>query len=143
MPPSAAQLPTPPLSGSFRTPLSLGSQTLPALSLPGPAHPIISHPSSPEMSRHLVRRQSSASTAGRSPPVSPAWTPEDETAASLLLQMSSSPASSVSGSSIPASTPKIQTKSLDTSRVMSRRVSQTYPVHAETPSSLLGLGRAA
>ena len=169
LPPSVSQLPTPPLSGTFRTPLSLSSQVLPALSLPGPAHPLHSQPSSPSSARPFarsgarvpvpasVRRQSNASSgtgtsAGRSPPVSPSWTPEDETAASLLLQMSSSPASSVSGSSMPATTPKMRVKSLEVPQhqrqqqkrvTVDRRMSQSYPVHAETPSSLLGLDKAA
>ena len=36
----SSHLPTPPLSGSFRVPLSLASQAPPALTLPGPAHPL-------------------------------------------------------------------------------------------------------
>lgn len=148
--PSANQLPTPPLSGSFRTPLSLTSQVLPALSLPGPAHPMMSHPSSPESTKSMrvpmppSRRQSNASTVGRSPPVSPTWTPEDETAASLLLQMSSSPVSSISSSSAVASTPTTQAQNLETARAVNRRpTTHSYPMQAETPSSLLGLSRAA
>ncbi|KIP09962.1 hypothetical protein PHLGIDRAFT_289844 [Phlebiopsis gigantea 11061_1 CR5-6] len=37
---SSSHLPTPPLSGSFRTPFTLASQAPPALTLPGPAHPL-------------------------------------------------------------------------------------------------------
>ncbi len=134
--PSSSHLPTPPLSGSLRTPVSLSSQALPALTLPGPAHPLSLEESSKSMRIAMPSRRPSNA---RSPTVSPSWTPEDETAASLLLQMSSSPASSVSGS-IPGSTPKMQARSLETTWSNARWARQRGDVRAETPSSLLGLG---
>ncbi|GJE86331.1 BHLH domain-containing protein [Phanerochaete sordida] len=137
-PPS--HLPTPPLSGSFRVPLSLGSSAPPALVLPGPAHPLpMSSPSiAAETSRMHIsmpkRRMSSAHTASLSPTVSPSWTPEDETAASLLLSMSSSP----SGSSTSA---RLRGNSLESNGARPKLDLSMTPMHAETPSSLLGLGR--
>ena len=78
-----------------------------------------------------TRRLSNATTA--SPSVSPSWTPEDETAASLLLQMSSSPNTSSS---------RLRGNSLESARSRSSASSSASatPVQAETPSSLLGLG---
>ncbi|KAF7798120.1 hypothetical protein EIP86_009335 [Pleurotus ostreatoroseus] len=123
----------------------------------GHAHAHASYPPSPTSQRlPAPRRMSSGST--RSPP----WTPEDETAASLLLQMSSSPASSVSsvssvsgsGSGGPVSgsvrgtTPKMSGRALEGAsrgkrveyaqeRVQGQERGQ---MRAETPGSLLGLG---
>lgn len=143
----SSHLPTPPHSGSFRTPLAHPTQILPALSLPGPAHPsLASYSSFSQDDRRGVRiplpsrRLSTASTTStsstfvrrdrdsvhgrgvsQSPSVSPSWTPEDESAASLLLQMSSSPT---------------------TSRIEKRRkLESPKPFYAETPSSLLGIVR--
>ncbi|KAI0088269.1 hypothetical protein BDY19DRAFT_189224 [Irpex rosettiformis] len=135
----SSHLPTPPLSGSFRPPLAHTTQTLPALSLPGPAHPSISCSFASEGRKTMripipTRRMSIASSTStstshafplknnsshhrgvsQSPTVSPSWTPEDESAASLLLQMSSSPTTSISssGGSGGMTTPRVHRKSL-------------------------------
>ena len=132
-PPS--HLPTPPLSGSFRAPMSMAAQAPPALVLPGPAHPMLVEPASPSFATPAMR----ISVPGRrpsnamSPTVSPSWTPEDETAASLLLQMSSSPSTS-------AAVAKQQSRARGPSLEMAPKATL---VQAETPSSLLGLGRHA
>jgi hypothetical protein len=134
-PPS--HLPTPPLSGSFRVPLSVAAQAPPALALPGPAHPLLAEPPSPSFAATPAATMRIALPARRlsgaaSPSVSPSWTPEDETAASLLLQMSTSPSTTAGASSMKAA--RVRGNSLESA-------AKTSPVQAETPSSLLGLGR--
>ncbi|EKM56681.1 uncharacterized protein PHACADRAFT_194268 [Phanerochaete carnosa HHB-10118-sp] len=135
-PPS--HLPTPPLSGSFRVPLSLAASAPPALALPGPAHPMPSPTISAETNRmhiRMPRRRMSAHAPSVSPTVSPSWTPEDETAASLLLSMSSSPSASSTSS-------RLRGNSLESNGSGHPKVDWSMtPMHAETPSSLLGLGR--
>lgn len=126
-----SHLPTPPLSGSFRVPMSVSSQAPPALVLPGPAHPM---PADTEQSFSTnkamrismpSRRLSNAATV--SPSVSPSWTPEDETAASLLLQMSSSP-----------NTSSLRLRGNSFGSMGGKEIAS---MQAQTPSSLLGLGR--
>lgn len=124
-------LPTPPLSGSFRPPMAHPSQPLPALMLPGPAHPSLTKRTSPPQSppslssmRLSMPPRRMSSTA--SPSVSPSWTPEDETAASLLLQMSTT-----------AKSPQLRRGSLSGPESRSRRMQ----MQVETPSSMLGMAR--
>ena len=132
-PPS--HLPTPPLSGSFRVPLSLAASAPPALVLPGPAHPL-PPPGAPSsdaarMRISMPRRRVSSAHASS---LSPSWTPEDETAASLLLSMSSSPSASSASS-------RLRGSSLESNAGRPRLGLGMTPIQAETPSSLLGLGR--
>ena len=133
----SSHLPTPPLSGSFRVPLSLASQAPPALTLPGPAHPLpaesFASSSTSKAMRIALPTRRMSNAAAPSPSVSPSWTPEDETAASLLLQMSSSPNTSSS---------RLRGNSLEAARSgrSSASSASVTPVQAETPSSLLGLG---
>ncbi|KAI0795485.1 hypothetical protein C8Q75DRAFT_453308 [Abortiporus biennis] len=145
------QLPSPPLSSSFRPSVTLNIQSLPALTLPAPARPfhdLNSHerskpiPISPP-SRRPSNAASISSRIGSSPTVSPTWTPEDENAASLLLQMSSSPPSSVSSSSsMGMSKLKLpQTVSMSESLPIGNRekLSQALSMQIQTPSSMLGM----
>ena len=95
--------------------------------------------------------------------MSPSWTPEDESAASLLLQMSSPTGSSVGGSAGVHRKSFGSVGSLDgeSMRVMGERErsddvrgkermqekrregeGDERPLHAETPSSLLGITRS-
>lgn len=184
----SSHLPTPPLSGSFRPPLAHTTQTLPALSLPGPAHPSLSSSFASDERKTMripipPRRMSAASSTStsyvfstktsasnyrrgisQSPTVSPSWTPEDESAASLLLQMSSSPTGSSAGGSGGVHRKSFgSVGSLDgeSMRVMGERErsddvrgkermqekrregeGDEKPLHAETPSSLLGITRS-
>ncbi|KAI0080393.1 hypothetical protein K474DRAFT_1657806 [Panus rudis PR-1116 ss-1] len=128
------QLPSPPPSGNTHTSLPTSLSTLPALSLPAPARPLMNDlpkkrtapSSSPEA---LARRSMSLSAV--SPLVSPAWTPEDEHAATMLLQMSSKttpPTSSSSGSKSPV-----------LPRAIRRSTTGSASVTVQTPSSLLGM----
>lgn len=136
-----SHLPTPPLSGSFRVPLALAAAP-PALMLPGPAHPTMladagaGGSGNKAMRIVMPRRRGSAAGVMASPTVSPSWTPEDETAASLLLQMSSSPSASSTSSA------RARGSSLESNGSASYARSERTPaMQAETPSSLLGLGR--
>ncbi len=99
--PANAQLPSPPSSGRFRPALTLAN--MPSLALPGPAHPLppLSQ-KEPGGSSRLARQQQHRKSVSASPTVSPTWTPEDETAASMLLQMSVKPQSSSSSSASPS-----------------------------------------
>ncbi|KAI0692716.1 hypothetical protein BC835DRAFT_1416372 [Cytidiella melzeri] len=143
----SSHLPTPPLSGSFRVPIANSTQALPALSLPGPAHPSLGFSSSFSqdelkggMRISIPSRRFSTSViiprTGRSISQSPNWTPEDESAASLLLQMSTSPSSSGG-----LTTPRVHKRSLGTGDAEKREKQEGRSLQAETPSSLLGIGR--
>ena len=138
---AASQLPSPPPSGPFRAASTIAVRDVPALMLPAPAHPL--EPTKAVPSEKTAGRR--MSTQSRSP----TWTPEDETAASLLLQMSSSP-TSMRSSSAPSSA------GVPPFALPARRMSLTLSgegdarrgslkggarIQAETPSSLLGLGR--
>ncbi|KAI0342349.1 hypothetical protein BDW22DRAFT_186608 [Trametopsis cervina] len=158
-PNASSHLPTPPLSGTFRMPMTHPSQPLPALSLPGPAHPTLASSSSfggmrismptrrPSMSGASAMRKGSVSHASargvsQSPTVSPSWTPEDETAASLLLQMSSSPSSSSSGGVTPTAARGEREHARERQEEERRRDGMSMLVQAETPSSMLGIGKS-
>lgn len=98
--PANAQLPSPPPSGRFRPALTLAN--MPSLALPGPAHPLPPLPQKAVGSSTLARQQQHRESVSASPTVSPTWTPEDETAASMLLQMSVKPRSSSASSGSPS-----------------------------------------
>ena len=77
-----------------------------------------------------------------------AWTPEDESAASLLLQMSSSPVSAGSGSAASATArmaalalPKALEFDAPRAPGAQSRGSASPAVQAQTPSSLFGLAK--
>ncbi|KAI9056490.1 hypothetical protein FKP32DRAFT_1599224 [Trametes sanguinea] len=130
--PVNVQLPSPPSSGRFRPAATLSN--MPALSLPGPAQPLTlsldeaqKRPGDAAVLPPRQRRQS----VSVSPSVSPTWTPEDETAASLLLEMSSKPSSSSASSRSPPVLPG--PLGLPTPREERRSF------EAATPSSLLGM----
>lgn len=129
-----AQLPSPPPSGRFRPSITLAN--MPALALPAPAHPLAPAQSSQRTSspKMLPPRQQRKSVSA-SPTVSPTWTPEDETAASLLLQMSSKPRSSSTSSS---STSGILKSTLPTPMEEAPKDRVFNPL-VVTPSSLLGM----
>ncbi|KAI0672227.1 hypothetical protein C8Q78DRAFT_1068810 [Trametes maxima] len=126
--PTNMQLPSPPASGRFRPAVTLAN--MPALTLPGPAHPLTLPPSNGVQPVRHQRKSVSAS-----PSVSPTWTPEDETAASLLLQMSSKPSSTSSSRSPPSlSGPLgIPPPREERERIMPR------VLEVVTPGSLLGM----
>nr|VWO98598.1 DNA helicase (EC [Ganoderma boninense] len=142
--PANAQLPSPPSSGRFRPALTLAN--MPSLALPGPAHPL------PPLSHKVggsstLARQQHRKSVSASPTVSPTWTPEDETAASMLLQMSVKPRSS-STSSASSSVMTVPRGGLSmTSReelpmVKDRAftaLQQRRSMEAATPGSLLGM----
>ncbi|KAK7683810.1 hypothetical protein QCA50_013186 [Cerrena zonata] len=135
-PQATSHLPSPPPSGSFRSTAPESIHTLPSLTLPGPVRPMDAPPiiSRPSVSS---RRMSIVSTGARSvltsPSVSPTWTPEDEKhAASMLLQMSTSPSSSRSNSSMGI-------KSLSKQQVPTSAEKRTAPMTVQTPGSLLGM----
>ncbi|KZT64443.1 hypothetical protein DAEQUDRAFT_741263 [Daedalea quercina L-15889] len=147
---ATSQLPSPPLSGPFRAASVVAARDVPALTLPAPAHPLESDKGAgrPAGEKSAAREERRRGTQSRSP----TWTPEDETAASLLLQMSSSPTSMRSGSapSSSSSTVGISAFALPPARRLSltRMPGEGDPkkgagvrIQAETPSSLLGLGR--
>lgn len=136
---AASQLPSPPPSGPFRAANTIAVRDVPALMLPAPAHPL--EPSKAASGEKITARR--ASTHSRSP----TWTPEDETAASLLLQMSSSP-TSMRSSSAPSSVgvppfalPARRMSLTLAGEVEGMRGNGGARIQAETPSSLLGLGR--
>lgn len=149
----ASQLPSPPLSGNFRPAASINMQALPSLTLPAPARPYndtrsgsVSRDNQSKMTMSpSVRRMSTSTNASSrgaataSPNVSPTWTPEDETAASLLLQMSSSPP--ISGSSMTsAGVSKLRLPRVaDQKAGFDRGVSQGVVLQVQTPSSMLGM----
>ncbi|KAI0753337.1 hypothetical protein C8Q80DRAFT_1249818 [Daedaleopsis nitida] len=140
--PPNAQLPSPPPSGRFRPPITLAN--MPALTLPAPAHPITPggphRTSSPKM---LPPRQQQRTSISASPTVSPTWTPEDETAASLLLQMSSKPRSS----SISSTSGNSTASSFSLSKFMPITPREEVPkdrmlsgsIAVVTPGALLGM----
>ena len=96
--PLNAQLPSPPPSGRFRPSITLAN--MPALTLPAPAHPLAQlKTAGPPGSASLPPAQRPPrKSVSASPTVSPTWTPEDESAASLLLQIGSKPRSSSTSS---------------------------------------------
>ncbi|KAF9813383.1 hypothetical protein IEO21_05617 [Rhodonia placenta] len=138
---SPAQLPSPPPSGRFRSSSSAGF--VPTLALPAPAHPLgAGAPPSPQS----TGRRASVSSR------SPTWTPEDETAASLLLQMSSSPGMSASAPRAcavppamalprPADAPFAAAAASAGREGEGVRRMHFPSAQVETPSSLLGLTR--
>ncbi|KAH9851063.1 hypothetical protein C2E23DRAFT_926078 [Lenzites betulinus] len=133
--PQNAQLPSPPASGRFRPTATLAS--MPSLMLPGPAHPLTIPAAA--MQGVLPPRHGRKSVSA-SPSVSPTWTPEDETAASLLLHMSSKPPSSVSSSRSPPVLPG-SLSVLSPREMMGLAKERFLPraVEAATPGSLLGM----
>ncbi|TCD68797.1 hypothetical protein EIP91_009811 [Steccherinum ochraceum] len=160
--PQSSHLPSPPMSGSFR-PAAYSLQTLPNLTLPGPARPMArgehsssaaagpsketaSQPKPISVSRRMSHPPPPCSQrVAASPSVSPSWTPEDETAASMLLQMSSSPrsASSSSTSSMAITSLKLPQAAAEPPHQQRRhRLSvSSSPLHmqVQTPSSMLGM----
>ncbi|KAJ2988523.1 hypothetical protein NUW54_g9088 [Trametes sanguinea] len=96
MPPARSpvnvQLPSPPSSGRFRPAATLSN--MPALSLPGPAQPLALSLDAAQKRPGVLPPRQRRQSVSASPSMSPTWTPEDETAASLLLEMSSKPSSS-------------------------------------------------
>jgi len=149
--PSNLQLPSPPPSGNFRSAAPANMQSLPSLTLPGPARPTnIENKTSESRIRtipiHMSPRRmsnttSSSSRIPASPAVSPTWTPEDETAATVLLHMSSSPSSVSSSSSMGMSKlhlPKAAAPSTPPSASRDR-TPQSWMMHVQTPSSMLGM----
>ena len=145
-----SQLPSPPHSGNFRPAVSLNTQSLPSLTLSAPARPFndIHSRSIPRENQSrvppspMIRRLSTASSrcVASSPTVSPTWTPEDESAASLLLQMSSSPRSSSVSSMTSMSMSKLSLpKAVDSSAVYQRGLPRGMSLQVQTPSSMLGM----
>ncbi|RPD61562.1 hypothetical protein L226DRAFT_534235 [Lentinus tigrinus ALCF2SS1-7] len=134
--PQNAQLPSPPPSGRFRPSITLAN--MPALTLPAPAHPLATQKSMPPPPRQHHQHRKSVSG---SPTVSPTWTPEDESAASLLLQISSKPrsssVSSTSGSSAASSLPRAILPMTPMDEVPRDRAVKS--VEVVTPGSLLGM----
>lgn len=131
--PTNVQLPSPPASGRFRPTATLAS--MPSLTLPGPAHPITTVPQGPNAPMPPRHGRKSVSM---SPSVSP-WTPEDETAASLLLQMSSKPSSVSSSRSPPTYTGQPGVPSPKDLMGSGRERLVPRAVEAVTPGSLLGM----
>lgn len=110
----SAQLPTPPASASC-APATTGFQIPPLLTLPSPSTFL------PPTTTHMQPRFSGFTPRAKpSPVLSPVYTPDDETAASLLLRMSTtSPRTASSARPVEA---------------------DTSAGYALTPSRLLGLG---
>ncbi|KAL1948389.1 hypothetical protein VTO73DRAFT_12464 [Trametes versicolor] len=131
--PTNVQLPSPPASGRFRPTATLAS--MPSLTLPGPAHPMVTVPQGPNAPMPPRHGRKSVSM---SPSVSP-WTPEDETAASLLLQMSSKTSSVSSSRSPPAYTGPLGVLSPKEMMGSGRERLVPRAVEAVTPGSLLGM----
>ncbi|PIL29167.1 transcription factor [Ganoderma sinense ZZ0214-1] len=143
--PANAQLPSPPPSGRFRPALTLAN--MPSLALPGPAHPLPPLPQKVGGSSTLARQQQHRKSVSASPTVSPTWTPEDETAASMLLQMSvkprSSSASSASSSVMTVPRGGLPMTPRDELPIGKDRaftaLQQRRSMEAATPGSLLGM----
>lgn len=132
---NTSQLPSPPPSATFRAMSGVPARDMPALMLPAPAHPL----ETASVEKAFERRTSTHSR-------SPTRTPEDETAASLLLQMSSSPASmrsssAASSAGVPPFAPPARRMSHTLVGEDGRKGKRESRIQAETPSSLLGLGR--
>ncbi|OCH88734.1 hypothetical protein OBBRIDRAFT_67888 [Obba rivulosa] len=138
---TGSHLPSPPSSGRFRP--VVPTAAVPSLSLPGPVSPRMTRMSLTTLSgaTGAQRGQSMQKVTG-SPTISPTWTPEDESAASLLLQMSSSPGSA-SAKSSPSSSATVLKPSLssagDAGCVATAMVDVAQGIQVETPGSLLGL----
>ncbi|KAI0357671.1 hypothetical protein OH77DRAFT_1582784 [Trametes cingulata] len=140
--PTNAQLPSPPASERFRPTATLAN--MPALTLPGPAHPLTLPQGAGQNHRAtgagVVPPRQQRKSVSASPSVSPTWTPEDESAASLLLQMSSKPSSTASSSRSPPTM-------MGSLGVLSPREERVGPVPVQgsralevvTPGSLLGM----
>ncbi|EJF61784.1 hypothetical protein DICSQDRAFT_136300 [Dichomitus squalens LYAD-421 SS1] len=145
--PANAQLPSPPPSGRFLPAITLAN--MPSLALPAPAHPF--PPQQQASGSSTTARQQHRKSVSASPTVSPTWTPEDETAASLLLQMSvkprSSSISSTSGggssvSSLPRSAMMPMTPREEVPMAKDRAfpaAQQQRSMEVVTPGSLLGM----
>ncbi|KAI8989049.1 hypothetical protein BD414DRAFT_415181 [Trametes punicea] len=135
--PTNIQLPSPPSSGRFRPAVTLAN--MPALTLPGPAQPLtLPHDAMQKAAGGVLPPRQQRKSVSASPSVSPTWTPEDETAASLLLEMSSKPSSSSSSSRSP---PVLPGGLGMLSPPVEVRKERGVPrvVEAATPSSLLGM----
>ena len=155
------QLPTPPTSATF-TSSSTVVGVLPALTLPSPRtllplsrslHTLL-HPTTPGQTSACA---SAGTAGGGNAPASPVYTPEDETAASLLLRMSTSSGGASPQTGAGMSTRMRSASSASASTPMSlpmpmRRLSSAVEIHAGeaetgrrdsrsalTPSRLLGL----
>ncbi|KAI1792440.1 hypothetical protein LXA43DRAFT_1006584 [Ganoderma leucocontextum] len=143
--PANAQLPSPPPSGRFRPALTLAN--MPSLALPGPAHPLPPLPQKGAGGSSTLARQQHRKSISASPTVSPTWTPEDETAASMLLQMSvkprSSSTSSVSPSVLTVSRGSLPITPRDEVPIGKDRaftsLQQRRSMEVVTPGSLLGM----
>ncbi|KAH8101681.1 hypothetical protein BXZ70DRAFT_1006940 [Cristinia sonorae] len=152
-----SHLPSPPMSGTFRTSQTYSLHALPSLTLPGPARPLppTAHThvrTSPEAAQQatisITRRMSqpqipTSRRVSASPSVSPTWTPEDETAASMLLQMSSSPRSASSTSSSHGiSSLKLPQPAPEAPRPQDHQrpvAFSSLQMQVQTPSSMLGM----
>ena len=144
--PANAQLPSPPPSGRFRPAITLAN--MPSLALPAPAHPLPQKASGGSSTAARQQQQQHRKSVSASPTVSPTWTPEDETAASLLLQMSVKPRSSSISSTSGGSPPSAS--SLPRSVVLPMTPREEVPMGKDrafqqrsmevvTPGSLLGM----
>ncbi|KZT04869.1 uncharacterized protein LAESUDRAFT_727442 [Laetiporus sulphureus 93-53] len=141
------QLPSPPPSDNLRPSTITPVANVPPLVLPEPAHPIfpsapsriaipISSITSPLEDASDARERRASVSSSRSS----GWTPEDESAASLLLQMSTSPTGLVPTSSVSKGAELSARSSTSPSWATTRPI-LPVPLLAETPSSLLGLRR--
>lgn len=119
--PRSGQLPTPP-SSAICAPATNGFQMPPVLTLPSPS--TFLPPATPHMQPRFYGFNPRAS-AKVSPVVSPVYSPEDETAASLLLRMS-------------ATSPRVVPKHVS-ARPLEVDAKQFNAGYALTPSRLLGL----
>ncbi|KAH9929066.1 uncharacterized protein BXZ73DRAFT_90501 [Epithele typhae] len=140
--PANVQLPSPPPSGRFRPTITLAN--MPALALPAPARPVqreraastTSHsqrpPSHQPHQHQQQQQQQQRKSISMSPVVSPTWTPEDESAASLLLQIGSKPRSASTSSTGSMALPMVR----DDWR---EERGFAAPREVVTPSALLGM----
>ncbi|KAF9224948.1 hypothetical protein BS17DRAFT_779342 [Gyrodon lividus] len=125
---AAQQLPTPPASATF-TSSTTGFSIPPLLTLPSPSTflPLTANQMQPRFSGFAPRAHKKGS-----PLASPVHTPDDETAASLLLRISTSTSPHTSFNKVAPARPADVNKH----RGMERETAAEY---ALTPSSLLGL----
>ncbi|THH31820.1 hypothetical protein EUX98_g2362 [Antrodiella citrinella] len=143
----SSHYPSPPMSGSFRSAAAQSLHTLPSLTLPGPARPSSGGTKDASQSKPTFdnRRMSltqppHASRVSASPSVSPTWTPDDETAATMLLQMSSSPrASKSSASAVGITSLKLPQPAEASQRRRQSVSSSPLYMQVQTPSSMLGM----
>nr|UBR88896.1 transcription factor bHLH13 [Ganoderma lucidum] len=142
---SPNQLPSPPPSGRFRPALTLAN--MPSLALPSPVHPLPPVPQKGAVGSSTLARQQHRKSVSASPTVSPTWTPEDETAASMLLQMSVKPRSSSTSSGSPSimtiprgSLPMTPREEIPAEKDRAfAALQQRRLLEAVTPGSLLGM----